>query len=132
MRYDELDSKELGHNLASIRRAVGLTQEQLAERCRVSTSTLARHESGEDAPGVLLMLRYCREMGLTEGEFFRMNDDLLRARARLKEGPAWLKRLEDFEAATFRGPLEDHKATEDFAAGAAHMFGALLRTLQRP
>lgn len=131
MRYETLDEKELALSLTAIRRAVGLSQEQLAERCDVSPSTVARHERGEDAPGAVLFLRYCREMGLLPGEFLRVHSDLVRARARLKEGPRWSSRLEEEDLASLKHVFDDRDTAQRFASGAAEMFEALLRSLQR-
>jgi transcriptional regulator with XRE-family HTH domain len=131
MAYEFEDAKELGATLAAARRAVGLTQEKLAERCGVSPSTLARHEAGLDAPSSLLLLRYCREVGLVEDEFFLVHREFRRARARLREGPDWFGRYQEQErslGASSRGDL----ATRQVAAAAEDFFAALLRSSNRP
>jgi transcriptional regulator with XRE-family HTH domain len=131
MRYETLDEKELALSLTAIRRAVGLTQEVLAERCGVSPSTVARHERGEDAPSAVLFLHYCREMGLLPAEFLRVHSDLVRARARLQEGRHWFDRLENEDLARVRPAFDDRDTAQLFANGAAEMFEALIRSLQR-
>jgi|CXWL01.1.fsa_nt_gi transcriptional regulator with XRE-family HTH domain len=132
MSYEDEDPKELGLTLMALRRGVGLTQEQLAGKCRVSPSTVARHEGGEDAPSVVILLRYCRELGLLESEFFEIHRGLRRARERLKEGPGWVKRVAKETPAHGPSVLDDPEAAQRFALGAAHMFEALLRGGKRP
>jgi DNA-binding XRE family transcriptional regulator len=127
MAYEDEDARELGLTLMSIRRALGLTQNDLAERCRVSGSTLARHETGEDAPSLLLFRRYCRHLGLLEGDFFRVHRELCRARARLLEGPGWVKKV----SAEAHGPApaarREAELADEVAASVAQLAAAIFR-----
>ncbi len=47
---DELDPEELGERIRRQRCGLGLTQEQLAERARVSKETIGRLEQGVGSP----------------------------------------------------------------------------------
>lgn len=42
----------LGQNIAKLRKSMGLTQEQLAEKCDVSRQAVAKWESGESEPAI--------------------------------------------------------------------------------
>ena len=46
------------------RKELGLNQRELAERCGVPQSTIARMESGAVTPKLETLLKVCREMGL--------------------------------------------------------------------
>jgi transcriptional regulator with XRE-family HTH domain len=43
---------ELGRKIAELRKAKGLTQEELVEKCNIRVRTLQRIESGEVSRGV--------------------------------------------------------------------------------
>lgn len=47
----------VGHNIGERRRALGLTQAQLAERLGVDTETLSRFERGKHAPTLKNLIR---------------------------------------------------------------------------
>ncbi|MDX2000338.1 MAG: helix-turn-helix transcriptional regulator [Thermoanaerobaculia bacterium] len=132
MAYDDEDARELGLTLMSIRRGLGLTQNELAERCRVSGSTLARHENGEDAPSLLLFRRYCRQLGLLEGDFFRIHRELCRARARLLEGPVWVKKISAETDGPAPAAKRDADLAEEVAASVAQLAAVLFRARESP
>lgn len=58
----------LGAALAAGRRRRGLTQEEVAQRCEVSTSYIARVERGQRLPSPLVLDRLLRSLELTAGE----------------------------------------------------------------
>jgi transcriptional regulator with XRE-family HTH domain len=58
--------KELGRRLAEVRLARNLTQAALAAEAGVSTSTLARLESGAVGTQLSGLLRVCRTLGLLD------------------------------------------------------------------
>ena len=53
----------IGSNIQSRRRAIGLTQEQLAERSGVSRVTINRIERGKLNPSMKTLSRLARAMG---------------------------------------------------------------------
>ena len=46
------------------RKELGLNQRELAERCGVPQSTIARMESGAVTPKIETLVKVCRELGL--------------------------------------------------------------------
>jgi|CXWL01.1.fsa_nt_gi transcriptional regulator with XRE-family HTH domain len=80
---------QLGATLAGLRRSLGLTQIELAEKAGVAPSTYLRHERGRKAPSEKLLERYIRELGFTMTEFTDLHHALQRARERNRMGPAW-------------------------------------------
>lgn len=52
-----MNQPELGLKVAELRQQKGLTQEQLAERCEVSTRTIQRIEGGEVDPRIFTLSR---------------------------------------------------------------------------
>jgi transcriptional regulator with XRE-family HTH domain len=46
----EIQQPNLGKKIAKLRKAKGLTQEELVEKCNISVRTLQRIEAGEVAP----------------------------------------------------------------------------------
>lgn len=55
----------LGRNIAAQRKAVHLTQAQLAERLRVETETISRFERGKTLPSILTLERLGDLLGCT-------------------------------------------------------------------
>ncbi len=70
------------------RQGAGLTQRQLADRLYVAESTVSKWERGLSCPDVALIPNLCRELGISEHEFFTACDDD-RARAQEKDAKAW-------------------------------------------
>jgi transcriptional regulator with XRE-family HTH domain len=58
-------SARLGNNLASARKDVGLTQDQLAERLGVDTETISRFERGVTTPSLATLEELAQKVGLT-------------------------------------------------------------------
>ncbi|WP_377158394.1 helix-turn-helix domain-containing protein [Roseateles sp. UC29_93] len=58
----------LGRNIASRRKALGLTQADLAERLGVDTETLSRFERGKHAPSLMTLERLAAELLATCAE----------------------------------------------------------------
>lgn len=77
-----MEQRELGIRLAELRKAKGLTQEDLAARCRINVRTLQRIESGEVVPrsytlqAILLVLEvdYMDFMGQFESHCHTQED----------------------------------------------------------
>lgn len=59
------DEKALGTAIRLRRRALGLTQADLAMQAGISTQTLSAVENGKATAQIGLVLRICRDLGLT-------------------------------------------------------------------
>ena len=55
-------------NFSNLRKKMGLSQEQMAERCGVSRSALAKWESAESIPNIMVIDRVAKEFGVTIDE----------------------------------------------------------------
>ena len=67
------DLKVLGEKVRTERKLAGLTQEQLAERCHVSTKHIANIEKGSMNPSYEILLAITPGMGKTEIELKEFN-----------------------------------------------------------
>lgn len=56
---------ELHERIAAIRKAMGLTQEQLGEKVGVSRQAVSKWESGQAVPDALTIAKLCRELNLS-------------------------------------------------------------------
>ena len=70
MRITQLESekailRELGNRIKQYRISLNITQQQLAQRCGISLSTLMRAENGED-PKLTTVIRILSEFNLLE------------------------------------------------------------------
>jgi transcriptional regulator with XRE-family HTH domain len=65
-----MDQKKIGHFLAEARKAVPLTQAQLAEILGVSNRSISRWENGVTMPDVSLFVPLCAALHITLDEFF--------------------------------------------------------------
>lgn len=59
-----------GPRIRARRRAVGLTQQELASRVEVSRQTIISMETGDYAPSVYLAIRIGRELGVAVEELW--------------------------------------------------------------
>lgn len=60
--YRAVDAASLGHSIGDARREAGMTQEELAERLKVSRRTVVRLENGE-AVSVIVAMQAIRILG---------------------------------------------------------------------
>lgn len=60
----------LGANLRAIRKELGLTQEQVAERSGVQAGEISRIENGKRDPQVSTMLKIAKAVGVSPGRLF--------------------------------------------------------------
>ena len=78
-----LAAKQIGENLATWRKLMGLTSQQVADRAGISRSTVSRLENGDHSVNMAAFLNVCRAVGL--GDIAQATDpyetDLGRARA---------------------------------------------------
>lgn len=63
-RGDDLNGK----NITSIRKAKGITQEELAQALSITTVTLSRWENGHFEPKASMLKKLCEILGCTESE----------------------------------------------------------------
>ena len=63
-----MDQIKTGKFIAALRRGMGLTQRELAEKLLVSDKTVSKWECGNGLPEVSLMLPLCRVLGITVNE----------------------------------------------------------------
>ena len=61
--------------IAEKRKAAGLTQQDLAERLYVSNSAVSKWERGLSYPDISLVAQLCKELKISEHEFFLASDD---------------------------------------------------------
>jgi len=90
--------KSFGAYIRGKRQEAGLTQKQLAERLFVAESTVSKWERGLSYPDVALIPAVCRELGISEHEFFAARDDA-REEVRLCEAEAGPERPAQARAA---------------------------------
>lgn len=81
----------MDERIKALRRALGLTQQELAERIGVKRNTVAQYEIGRNPPTDTVVTLICRE--------FNVNETWLRT----GEGDMFLQRTRDEELAAFFG-----------------------------
>jgi transcriptional regulator with XRE-family HTH domain len=64
------DGVRIGAKLKALRRARGLSMEQVAEAVQVNKSFISKLESDAAAPSVATLLRYCDAVGIRPGSLF--------------------------------------------------------------
>jgi transcriptional regulator with XRE-family HTH domain len=68
----------LGQKVSELRQLKGLTQEQLAEKCEVSTRTIQRIESGEVDPLIPVVTEeIARGLGIDPNDFWNQIDAVM-------------------------------------------------------
>ena len=63
--------KLVGRNAARLRKAAGLTQEELAERCGLSQQYLSRLESGKRNPTIVTLYELATALGVSQVDLVR-------------------------------------------------------------
>ena len=69
------DKKSSGKYIAEKRRAVNLTQEELANKLYVIPTTVSKWERGVSYPDITVITNLCKELNISEHEFFTACDD---------------------------------------------------------
>jgi len=64
------DDQALGQHVRSLRRARGLTQENLASRAGLSVDAVRRMEAGLYSPSMRTLTKLCHGLGLSRSTFF--------------------------------------------------------------
>ncbi len=72
----------LGARIRELRRHLGLSQEELADRARLHWTYLSDLERGRQTPTVDVVNRLARALGVTLAEFFAPFDGPFRVRSR--------------------------------------------------
>lgn len=79
-----LTAKEIGENLASWRKMLGLTSQQVAERAAVARTTVSKLENGDSSVSFATFLNVARALGILDAVALSTDPyetDLGRARA---------------------------------------------------
>ncbi len=69
------DKKKFGKYITEKRKAAGLTQEELANRLYVIPTTVSKWERGITYPDITMITNLCKELHISEHEFFTACDD---------------------------------------------------------
>jgi DNA-binding XRE family transcriptional regulator len=69
-RFSATASIRLGKNIARLRRAMGISQDALAERLNIATRHMQKLEAGEHAPSLPLLLALHKKLGATWDDIF--------------------------------------------------------------
>ncbi|MCI8760559.1 MAG: helix-turn-helix transcriptional regulator [Clostridia bacterium] len=69
------DKKNFGKYITEKRKAVGLTQEELANKLYVIPTTVSKWERGITYPDITMITNLCKELHISEHEFFTACDD---------------------------------------------------------
>lgn len=85
---DMEDKRPFGGYIRKKRQDAGLLQKELAQRLYVTESTVSKWERGLSYPDISMVPDICRELGISEHEFFTACDDE-RARAQAREARLW-------------------------------------------
>ena len=70
---EKVDLAEIGRRITEIRREVGLTQEQLAERAGISVVHLCNIELGKKTPGLMVLIRIAEALEVATDWILRAN-----------------------------------------------------------
>lgn len=63
-----IDQARTGRFIQSLRKELGLTQRQLAEKLMISDKTISKWETGAGLPEISLLMPLCRELGINVNE----------------------------------------------------------------
>lgn len=101
------EKKTFGAYIRRKRQSAGLTQRDLAQALYVTESTVSKWERGLSYPDVSLVTAICRELGISEHEFFTACDDD-GAAAQARAAAVWngvVKGVQIFFAAAYAAAL---------------------------
>lgn len=69
------DKRNFGKYIAEKRKKIGLTQEELANKLYVIPTTISKWERGVSYPDITVITNLCKELNISEHEFFTACDD---------------------------------------------------------
>lgn len=75
-----MEKKTIGSFIAALRKANGMTQQELADRLGVSNKAVSRWERDENAPDLSLIPAIAEIFGVTCDELFKRGTNFLRRR----------------------------------------------------
>lgn len=70
-----MTAEHMTERLIRYRKAQGLTQKELADKCDLTQSTISTMENGEYYPSMYTFLKICEGLNITPTEFFESEDD---------------------------------------------------------
>ncbi|MCH4238655.1 MAG: helix-turn-helix domain-containing protein [Oscillospiraceae bacterium] len=76
----QMEKESFGAYITEKRKEAGLTQEELAQRLYLSNTTVSKWERGLSYPDIALVTDICRELNISEHEFFTACDDVAASR----------------------------------------------------
>lgn len=85
---DMEDKRPFGEYIRKKRQEAGLLQKELARRLYVTESTVSKWERGLSYPDISMVPDICRELNISEHEFFTACDDE-RSRTQAREAKLW-------------------------------------------
>jgi transcriptional regulator with XRE-family HTH domain len=101
---DNTDSR-IGSKLATLRESLGLSTEELAERCDCDIATIERLESGEIPPSLAPLIKVTRALGVRLGTLLD-DDTAVGPVVTRRDEAAAVERLKDLETGTGTGVLD--------------------------
>lgn len=69
------DRKNFGEYITGKRKKLSMTQEELAQKLYVTSTTISKWERGVTYPDITIIIKLCKELGISEHEFFTACDD---------------------------------------------------------
>ena len=85
-----LDYQQIGRRIAARRRALGLRQVQVCERCDINSNYLSNIERAKSIPSLEVFMRICEALEATP-------DDLLAGTVRREGGQRWKSTAEKLQ-----------------------------------
>lgn len=73
--------KNLGNNIAKLRKKAGITQERLAEQTGVSVSAVSQWEGGKTMPDICTIPTLCHVLNVSSDELLEINRERMRPRS---------------------------------------------------
>ena len=99
------DCNRIGGKITTIREALGLSREQLAERCDCSETVIAALEQGELAPSLTPLIKITRTLGVRLGTL--LDDDTMLGPVVTRSGENnGISRVKSLEIASNAGALD--------------------------
>ncbi|ABK98106.1 helix-turn-helix domain-containing protein [Pelobacter propionicus] len=99
------DRNRIGDKITTIRESLGLTREQLAERCDCSETVIAGLEQGELAPSLTPLIKITRTLGVRLGTL--LDDDTMLGPVVTRSGENnGISRVKSLEIASNAGALD--------------------------
>ena len=95
----------LNENIKELRKALGLTQQEFAEKIRVKRNTVATYEMGRSVPSDAAISLICREFNVSESWLREGNGEMFNPISRDLEIAAFMGEILKGEEVTFKRRL---------------------------